>query len=134
MRSWLLIASLCTAGSAFATAPLDASQLEAPFSVPETNAIHLNVIHSMTLTAARERVGQLLKYWFDRFGIKSLWQGDRVYLSGRAWGFDIEAIFDVGSNAVTATATDPGFIMRGRVASYVQKKLQKYLHPSYLEP
>ena len=105
-----------------------------PFSVPTENALNISVAHEMAVNVARERVQQLLNYWSDRFGIKSLWHGNQVFLTGSAWGFDIQARFDVGAQAVNAVAADPGRLMRSRVSSYVQNKLKKYLHPLYEEP
>ncbi len=87
-----------------------------PFSVPTENALNISVAHEMAVNVARERVQQLLNYWSDRFGIKSLWHGNQVFLTGSAWGFDIQARFDVGAqavNAVAATAQPSGAQWRG---------------------
>lgn len=98
------------------------------------NTISLEVPHAFPRASARERVGYLLDYWNHRFGVKSEWRGDSVFLSGHVFGMQIRARFDVTDSAVTGIAADPGWFWRGKAESYVTKKLKKYLHPDYADP
>lgn len=111
----------------------EAGQIE-PFVIDREHSISLKVAHHFERAIARERVTQLLEYWGRRFGVKSSWLGDRVFMSGTVFGIDINAHFDVTDYAVVGLASDPGWFWRGRATSYVEKKLRKYLHPNYDEP
>ena len=71
--------------------------------------------------------------WLDMW-IVSEWRGDRVFLSGSVYGIKIEALFAIDGAHVTAFATDPGWPWRGQVTNYVDRKLKKYMHPTYDEP
>lgn len=116
--------------------PLEATQTNEPepFSLHGDNRVTLKVEHHFTRADARERVSQLLNYWARRFGVKSEWRGYRVFLSGRVLGIDIQALFDVTDHDVLAHASDPGTVLRGSAEAYVEKKLRKYLSPTYDEP
>ena len=105
-----------------------------PFVVHGENRVTLKVEHHFTRADARERVTQLLDYWSRRFGVKSEWRGYRVFLTGRVLGIDIKALFDVTDHDVLALASDPGTVLRGSAERYVDKKLHKYLSPTYDEP
>lgn len=107
---------------------------DAPLESDLENTIGLTVPHGFSQAEAQVRVSQLLAYWGERFGVTSVWRGDRVCLSGSILGKDIEAIFLVTGRGVRATAKDPGWPWRGRIRSYVDGKLKKYLHPTYEEP
>ena len=104
-----------------------------PFELSGTT-ITLEVPHAFPRASARERVGFLLDYWNHRFGVKSEWRGDSVYLSGHVFGMQIQARFDVSDSAVTGVAADPGWFWRNKAQAYVTKKLKKYLHPDYADP
>lgn len=129
-------------GEAHATAPSPApprsspAQETAPAPPFELSGatITLEVPHAFPRAFARERVGYLLDYWKHRFGVTSEWRGDSAYLSGRVFGMQIRARFDVGDSAIAAVANDPGWFWRNKARSYVTKKLKKYLHPDYAEP
>lgn len=108
---------------------------QTPALAPSENLpVSLKVAHSFTRDLARERIGQLLQYWSDRFGVKAEWQGFRVFLSGQVLGIDIQAFFDVDEHEVQALARDPGTVLRGTAERYVERKLRKYLNPNYDEP
>jgi len=116
------------------TAWADAAEPE-PFAITGDDPLNLTVGHSFSTRAeARLRVSQMLEYWGKRFGVKSEWHGDRAYCSGRMFGVDFRARFDVADSEVTAKATNPGMLLRGSAYGYVEKKLKKYLHPKYEEP
>lgn len=105
-----------------------------PIFIDRDHSIALKVAHHFERAVAKERITQLLDYWGRRFGVKSIWQGDRVFMTGSVYGVDISALFDITDYAVVGMANDPGWFWRGRAQSYVEKKLKKYLHPSYAEP
>lgn len=113
-------------------APLEATQtLEpAPFVLQGGKRVTVTVDHRCTRAEARERVILLLSEWLRRFGVKSEWRGDRVFLSGRVHGVDIKVLFDVTDRAVVAHASDPGALLRGSAEAYVDRKLRKYLNPN----
>lgn len=105
-----------------------------PFKLDATTAIKMTVGHGFERSVARARIGYLLEYWGHRFGIQSEWHGDRVFLTGSVWGVEIKAVFNVQEKAVFAMAYDPGTMLASAAQSYVNKKLRKYLHPTYEEP
>lgn len=133
MRRLLL---LCVAVLSPVAAWADASE-EAqpePFTVASDDQLSLTVTHHFpTRTEARARIAQMLEYWGHRFSVKSEWRGYRAYCSGRLFGVDFRASFEVGDGEVTAKATDPGLLLRSSAYAYVEKKLKKYLHPDYAE-
>jgi hypothetical protein len=105
-----------------------------PFEIDPHHALRMSVGHLFDRAEARERIGYLLQYWADRFGVRSEWHGDRVFLSGRLWGLDIRAVFTIQDHLVLAHAADPGTVVASRARDYVSRKLRKYLHPNYEEP
>lgn len=105
-----------------------------PFTLDASTAIKMTVGHAFERSVARERVGYLLEYWARRFGVHSEWRGDRVFLTGSVWGVEIKAVFSVQEKAVFAMAYDPGTMLASAAQRYVNKKLRKYLHPTYEEP
>jgi hypothetical protein len=90
--------------------------------------------HHFSVADARARTQMMLDYWKRAYGVKSSWQGDRVYISGRVLGVQIDAYIDVRTDSIGGEGSDPGPLMRGIARDYVQRKLQKYMHPQYLEP
>jgi hypothetical protein len=92
------------------------------------------VEHHWSLTDARNRTQMLVDYWKKAYGVQATWQGDRVYVKGRVIGVDIDAYIDVQAGSVGGEGLDPGPLMRGFARDYVQKKLEKYMHPEYREP
>jgi hypothetical protein len=98
------------------------------------DALWLQVPHPFLRTIARERISMLLDFWRVAYGVLSEWHGDRVLIRGQVRGIDIRASFEVADDTVSATASDPGWFWRGRIRSYVQSMLKKYLHPTYQAP
>jgi hypothetical protein len=117
-----------------APAPKAAPEEPPPFAIAGDHLITLAVTHAFPRASARERVGFLLDYWNHRFGVKAEWRGDSVFLTGRVFGMEIRARFDVSDTAVTGVAADPGWFWRGKAESYVTRKLKKYLDPGYADP
>jgi hypothetical protein len=126
----VLFASTALAGTDEPQRPPDAD----PFTLEADSSLKMTVSHLFDRAMARERVGYLLEYWARRFGVKSEWRGDRVFLTGRVWGIDIRAVFLVQDHLVLATAHDPGTWLASSARDYVHRKLRKYLHPTYDEP
>ncbi|MCA2978194.1 MAG: polyhydroxyalkanoic acid system family protein [Myxococcaceae bacterium] len=133
-RSLLLSALVGTAALAGPADDAPDELAPPPFVLESGARLSLSVGHLFNRSAARERIGHLLAYWAERFGVKSTWRGDRVFLTGRVWGIDIRAVFDVQDHLVLATAHDPGSWLTPRARDYVNQKLRKYLHPTYVEP
>ena len=101
---------------------------------PVEQRLQFTVPHHYSRAEARARTQHLLEYWDHRYGIKSVWQGDRAYLAGHAWGVYFDGIVDVTDREVRGTASDPGYFLRSTALDYVTRKMRKYLHPQYLEP
>ena len=101
--------------------------------VPGDYAIVFEQPHSFSRAEARERIQQLLDYWSARWGIRRDWHGDSVFIQGTVMGVLINAELVVGDHLVSASASDPGILLRGAAAGYVSGKLRKYLHPAYQE-
>ncbi len=92
------------------------------------------VDHHFSVADARARTQMLLDYWAKAYGVKYNWHGDRVFVTGRVTGVQIDAFIDVKSDAVAGEGSDPGPFVRALAQDYVQKKLRKYMHPEYREP
>ncbi len=105
-----------------------------PFAIDEADRLSLSVAHTYLRAEVIERLGYLFAYWKKRFNITSEWRGDRVFLSGAIYGVKIEALFAVSESSVTGFARDPGWPWRSQVVGYVDRKLKKYLHPTYDDP
>lgn len=136
--------SVLAATAARADAPLTETETAAdgaPFEeerkaiASEGPPLRVAVGHSFVRAEARARLGYMLKYWADRFGIEATWSGDSVSVSGKMFGMAFNAVFDVHDHDVVAIAKDPqSYFFTGRARAYVEKKLLKYLHPTYAEP
>lgn len=123
MVRWLLLVALATSALALAE---DAKPEELPLTA--------RVAHGLSVSDAHLRVQQMLDYWHTRFGIEAKWDGECAWVTGKVWGVDFRARFDVLDGAVSAEATDPGPFFRSRITDYTVKKLKKYLSPNYSEP
>jgi len=104
-----------------------------PFVVPEAGRMQVAVAHHWPVEVAHERITYLLKYWKDRFDIRSEWRGETAYLSGHVWGVKVRATFALTKEQIVARAEDPGSFWRERITSYVRGKLKKYMDPNYDE-
>jgi hypothetical protein len=132
---WLAVSAVLLSGvAAYADDDVAAPREGDPFTIGQTNRLSLAVPHAFGKAEVMERLGYLLAYWKKRFNIVSEWRGDRVFLSGSVYGIKIEALFAIDGAHVTAFATDPGWPWRGQVTNYVDRKLKKYMHPTYDEP
>ncbi|MFO0597575.1 MAG: hypothetical protein U0228_19875 [Myxococcaceae bacterium] len=139
MKKWsLTVVVLCLAALPALAADVrdDAAvpQEGDPFVVGSSNRLSLSVAHAFSKSEAVARLGYLFAYWKKRFNIVSTWRGDRVFLSGSVYGVKIEAIMAIDESGITAFATDPGWPWRGQVTNYVDRKLRKYMHPTYDDP
>lgn len=90
--------------------------------------------HGFTTAEARERIQLMFKYWSERFGVTSAWEGNRGNFSGRMFGLHFEGWMVVDGQRVSGMTSDPGFLLRGPARDYIDRKLKKYLHPQYQEP
>lgn len=125
MRTLFLAGVLVLAVSAVA---------EEPTSQSAEQRLQVRIHHSLSRAEAHARLSFLLRYWEERFHIQNRWSEDQVYLSGSLLGLPVEASFFVRDTDIIGDAKDPGWPLRGQVLSYVDRKLRKYLHPTYAEP
>jgi hypothetical protein len=130
----LVLLTVGRAGAAWAdeaaALPLERFSFEATPTPPLT----LEVPHPFGRAFAHERIVQLLNYWHARFGVSSQWRGDQVFITGEVFGVVVKALLEITDSCVQAVANDPGLVWRGTGVSYVERKLKKYLHPTYDEP
>lgn len=115
-------------------APVAMEKEADPFSIEETGRLSISVSHAYLRAEASTRLSYLLAYWKKRFNVASEWRGDRVFLSGTVYGIKIQAMFEVGDSAVVGFARDPGWPWRSQISNYVDRKLKKYLNPTYDDP
>lgn len=143
MRRVLLLSLVAIAAPAFAGDPRDAAADVAtavttpradPFEIEDEGRLTISVHHAFALAEAIDRLGYLLSYWKKRFNIQSEWRGNRVFLTGAVYGVKVQAMFEISETAVTGFARDPGWPWRGQISSYVDRKLKKYLSPTYDDP
>lgn len=145
MRAALVLSLVVLASApARAEAPLETAATVAtgltgqaqpdPFEIEESGRMTIAVAHQYALSEVVARVGYLLSYWKKRFDISSEWRGNRVFLSGKVYGIRVQAMFEVSATSVSGFAKDPGWPWRGQVSTYVDRKLKKYLHPTFDEP
>ena len=117
------------------SAATQAADLSLPSKgVDDSTALVLRVPHPFSRDEAEARLGFLLRYWEERFDIKNRWEAHQVFLSGSVYGLKFDATFSVDDGKIVGVARDPGWPWRGQVLSYVDRKLKKYLHPTYAEP
>ena len=93
--------------------------------------LELRKSHAFTFSEARERVQLMLDYWKTRYGVHVYWAGTRAHVSGRLFGIDVDAVLEVNGKEVSGEFQDPGPLFRRPARDYIQKKLQKYLHPHF---
>jgi hypothetical protein len=108
--------------------------LLAPAAASAQERLAFDVPHAHGADEARARVGYLLDYWRERFGVQvGEWRDGGVAVSGSVLGFAVNGTIYVSSDRVAAQVDDPGFLVRGRVSHYIDSMLRKYMHPRYEE-
>ena len=105
-----------------------------PFSIEAAGRLTVTVSHAFARAEAVARLSYLLAYWKKRFQVTNEWRGDRVFVSGSVYGIQIQAMFAINDTRIVGFAHDPGWPWRGQVQSYVDRKLKKYLSPTYDDP
>lgn len=96
--------------------------------------MRIDVAHQHSKSDARARAQMLFDYWHQRYGVECTWRDDAAHVVGRVMGVEINAVLVVGDGHIGGEAEDPGPFVRGLAKSYITKKLQKYMHPQYVEP
>lgn len=91
--------------------------------------LKFEVEHGFSKDEAKKRVEALLRYWGDRYGVRSSWSGDRATLSGKAMGVSIDGSLEIGERSVGGEAADPGMLLRGQAKKYLTRKFSDYLDP-----
>lgn len=114
---------------------LAASADTVPQELPsDSDKLAIRVGHEFSIQTAHERLQMLLDYWSKAFGVKSLWDGQKAWISGRVMGVTVRAWLEIRDGGIGGEAVDPGPLFRGIARDYVTKKLRKYMHPQYQEP
>jgi hypothetical protein len=121
-------------GGSAAQAQIIERDINAPPAKPGETRLHFKVSHSHSRAEARARVGYLFDYWKKRFGVVSRWEGDKGVATGNIMGITFTAWFEVTDTSVGGDTTDPGFFTRGIAYAYIDKKLKKYMNPTYDDP
>ena len=119
---------LITGAPALGTKP---RRRQATLFIDQARTLRVVVSHPFARSEAADRLAYLLAYWKSRFNISSQWRGGRVFVSGSVYGVEIEALFAIGDSSIVAIANDPGWPWTDKVGDYVDRKLKKYLHPTY---
>lgn len=96
--------------------------------------MRIDVAHQHSKADARARAQLLFDYWHQRYGVECSWHDDAAHVVGRVMGIDINAVLVVSDDRIGGEADDPGPFVRGLAKSYITRKLQKYMHPQYVEP
>jgi putative polyhydroxyalkanoate system protein len=89
----------------------------------------LEVPHALSKDEARKRVEALLRYWTEKYGVQTTWNGDAVSVSGRFIGMSLHAQMVVGDSKVGGEASDPGLLFREKARQYLTRKFNDYLDP-----
>jgi len=79
------------------------------------------------------RIGYLLTYWRERFGIEVRGSAEDLALGGHIIGYALAARIRFRPHHVYAILSDPGWPVRGPVGHYIEAMLRKYLNPTYAE-
>lgn len=125
-----VLAKLLKVAPLLAVLSVSTARAEAP---PHRGTLQLAQSHAFSRSEARVRVQQLLDYWSTRFGVQRTWQGDTARVRGSVMGVPFDGLVVVGDHEVSASTSDPGLLLRSTALDYVQRKLKKYLHPTYQE-
>lgn len=118
--------------SAGAASPPTAQPAQAPGS-GRPFTIRIEQPHTYSVQEARIRLGYLLDYWTERFGVTQKWSGNTVLVTGKVLGIRVEAWVQVQGHRIWALAVDPGPLMRRAGERYIRNKIAKYMHPTYEE-
>lgn len=104
-----------------------------PAKEPHGKVLRFRIGHNYSLADAHARLQLLFDYWKQRYGVIATWIGDEAHLRGSVWGVQFVGAIAIQKNMVVANATDPGVFFRGTAYNYIDRKLKKYLHPTYQE-
>lgn len=92
--------------------------------------LDLSVSHRLSPDEALSRVQALGDYYKNRHGARVSWNGNRGTISTTYLTMKADIDFIVGEGAVRLDGPDPGFLLRGKVTSYLKGKLETYLDPT----
>lgn len=92
--------------------------------------MELSQPHTFNRVEARNRIERLASYWHHKYGVFVQWSGDEAALKGKVKGLTFDAHLVVTDSSVDATGSDPGFLFRRTVKSYLKDKLALYLDPA----
>jgi Putative polyhydroxyalkanoic acid system protein (PHA_gran_rgn) len=85
--------------------------------------------YSLSKQEARERLGVLGEYLFNRHGIGVTWDGDTASFDGKYLLVQIVGKMTLSEGALHFEGKDPGMLWRRKATSYLKDKLEIYLDP-----
>ncbi len=92
--------------------------------------MELDVVHTLTLEDAIERIRALGEFYHHRHGAQVSWTHHTCTLEARYVGIRLSANARVEPTRVHVDCSDPGFLLRKRGAEYLRKKLERFLDPN----
>jgi hypothetical protein len=92
--------------------------------------LKLEVPHALAKDEAKKRVEALLRYWTEKYGVQTSWNGDAASVSGKFIGMSMHANVVVDDTMVGGEASDPGMLFRSKAKQYLTRKLVDYLDPN----
>lgn len=108
--------------------------LAAGVAAADESRLRIDVEHGFSRQDAKSRAQMLFNYWRQAFGVQCTWAGDTAHVAGTVMGVSINADLVVDDDRIGGDTEDPGPFLRSLARSYITRKLQKYMHPQYLEP
>jgi hypothetical protein len=91
--------------------------------------LDLTVPHSLSSDEALARMQALGDYYKNAHHAQVGWDGHQGSVNARYLGMHLDVAFAVGDREVRLDGKDPGLLLRGKVTSYLKKKLEAYLDP-----
>jgi hypothetical protein len=88
--------------------------------------------HQLETAEVKERLETLIQYWSSKYGVHPRWNGsgDEAQVAGKIFGFSFEAKLRIRSSEVVVEGPPPSLLVRSRVVSYIEEKLEQVLDPS----
>ena len=91
--------------------------------------LKLEVPHALAKDEAKKRIEALLRYWTEKYGVETRWNGDAATVSGKFMGMSLRANVVVDEKKVGGEASDPGMLFRSKAQQYLTRKFTDYLDP-----
>jgi hypothetical protein len=91
--------------------------------------LDITIPHALSSDEALARMQALGEYYKNAHRAKVSWEGSRGRVSTKYLTMQADIDFTVGERDVKLDGPDPGMLLRGRITSYLKKKLEAYLDP-----